>query len=276
MPPATSVRLWILAGLACLHATAVAADVKEGMNEADLLALKGPPSGKAVMAQRAIYRWPDMQVTVVNGAVTKVVTITPAAAAVEAPAPSTAGPSATGPGKAREPVAKLIPEPEQSVRRQIAAQFKLDGDKPLYARSVLGRALPDLQVAEWLGGIPARTQGRWTLVTFWATWSGPSRDAIPLFNQIHQELGPYLTVVGLTDEPSADVRALTSPKIDYTVALDPAARLKKELEITGIPHAILVDPKGIVRWQGYPFEPGHTLTLDVLRGVLAPTLPRKN
>lgn len=33
----------------------------------------------------------------------------------------------------------------------------------------------------------------------------------------------------------------------------------------GIPHVILIDPHGIVRWEGYPLLPGNKLTADVLK-----------
>jgi hypothetical protein len=29
--------------------------------------------------------------------------------------------------------------------------------------------------------------------------------------------------------------------------------MKRKLELRGIPHVIIVDPQGIVRWEGFPF-----------------------
>ena len=40
------------------------AQVYPDMDEADLLAVKGKPESKAMVGSKAIYRWPDMEVTV--------------------------------------------------------------------------------------------------------------------------------------------------------------------------------------------------------------------
>jgi hypothetical protein len=43
--------------------------VSVGMPAADLLKLNGAPQSKAVMGKKSIYRWPDVQVTLVDGKV---------------------------------------------------------------------------------------------------------------------------------------------------------------------------------------------------------------
>jgi hypothetical protein len=62
---------------------------------------------------------------------------------------------------------------------------------------------------------------------------------------------------------------MKTPAIEYFSAIDPAARMKKALEVKGIPHVIVVDPKGIVRWEGFPLLGGHELTEKVLADLLA-------
>jgi hypothetical protein len=58
---------------------------------------------------------------------------------------------------------------------------------------------------------------------------------------------------------------MKSPKIDYHVAIDPRATTKRAVEVRGIPHAMLIDPKGIVRFEGHP---GY-LSADGVAGLLA-------
>jgi hypothetical protein len=62
---------------------------------------------------------------------------------------------------------------------------------------------------------------------------------------------------------------MTSPAIEYASAVDTQGRMKKQLEVKGIPHVIVVDPQGIVRWEGYPLLTGHELTESVLKEVMA-------
>lgn len=45
---------------------------------------------------------------------------------------------------------------------------------------------------------------------------------------------------------------MTEPKIDYTIVSDTQARTSKAVEVAGIPHAMLIDPRGIVRFEGMP------------------------
>ncbi|MFI5356569.1 MAG: TlpA family protein disulfide reductase [Opitutales bacterium] len=140
--------------------------------------------------------------------------------------------------------------------------------KQIWAKSFLGRKAPALVVEKWLTPAPA-TEGKFVLIDFWATWCGPCRRAIPELNEIHAKLGEQVAVIGISDEPEAKVRAMKSPVIAYAVAIDPAKRMSSQLEIKGIPHVILVDPNGIVRWEGFPLLEGEELTLDVVRKIVA-------
>ena len=45
--------------------------------------------------------------------------------------------------------------------------------------------------------------------------------------------------------------------------------MKMALEVTGIPLIFLMDPDGIVRWEGFPFLDGHELTDAVIEKILA-------
>jgi hypothetical protein len=44
--------------------------------------------------------------------------------------------------------------------------------------------------------------------------------------------------------------------------------MKKEVEVTGIPHVLIIDPQGIVRWEGFPLLGGHELTEKVVADIL--------
>jgi thioredoxin-related protein len=73
-----------------------------------------------------------------------------------------------------------------------------------------------------------------------------------LLNQFQERFKDRLVVIGISDEPEAAVRRMTSPAIAYAVAVDQQKRMKRNLQVVGIPHAILVDPSGIVRFEGMP------------------------
>jgi len=134
----------------------------------------------------------------------------------------------------------------------------------LHAKSFRGAPAPQFVVEKWLTPKPAMT-GKFVLVDFWATWCPPCRGSIPHLNELQEKFKDQLVVVGLSDESEADIRRMTNPKINYAVASDTSGRTMSEVQITGIPHAILIDPKGIVRFEGMPHyltEKGMKVLID--------------
>jgi len=122
---------------------------------------------------------------------------------------------------------------------------------PLYAKSFLNQPTPVLVAEKWLTA-PPDIQGKFVLINFWATTSEACRASIPHLNGLCAEFKDRLVVIGLSNEPEEAVRKMTEPRIDYAVAIDTLARSFQAVEVSGIPHALLVDPKGVVRFEGMP------------------------
>jgi cytochrome c biogenesis protein CcmG/thiol:disulfide interchange protein DsbE len=148
----------------------------------------------------------------------------------------------------------LSVKPPAAVQEPPQAAVSSDDDfvaPKLYARSVRGHAPPPFAVEKWLTPQPDIT-GKFVLVDYWATWCGPCRRSIPELNAFFEKYHNRLVVIGITDETEDAVRRMTDPRIEYAVAIDPQARMMRALAITGIPHCILIDPHGIVRYEGMP------------------------
>ncbi len=121
----------------------------------------------------------------------------------------------------------------------------------IHARSVRGQPAPQLQVEKWLTDQPA-TDDKFVLIDFWATWCEPCRQSIPELNGFQKEFSDRLVIIGLSNESGREVRRMRTPSIEYAVAIDPQIRMAKDLQIQGIPHCLLIDPTGIVRYEGNP------------------------
>jgi hypothetical protein len=75
-------------------------------------------------------------------------------------------------------------------------------------------------------------------------------------------------VIGISDETQEKVESLNFLNIEYFSAIDTERRMYNSLEIKGIPHCILIDPNGIVRWEGFPTLTGFELTSEVIKGII--------
>ncbi len=141
-------------------------------------------------------------------------------------------------------------------------------DKKLWAKSYLNQKAPDLVVEKWISARPD-LKGKYVLIDFWATWCGPCRKAVPELNKFHEKFRDKLVVIGLSDESEETIRNFNKPALRYFSAIDTQSRTAKKFEVKGIPHCVILDPEGYVRWEGYPFLEGHELTEEVIQSILA-------
>lgn len=140
-------------------------------------------------------------------------------------------------------------------------------DKKLWAKSFIDKKAPEIVVEKWLTDKP-ETKGKFILIDFWATWCGPCKKAIPELNAFHRKFKDSLVVIGISDETKAKVRKMKTPKIEYYSAIDTHERLEKIYEVQGIPHCVIINPDGIVVWEGWPHLEGFELTEEVIIELL--------
>ena len=140
-------------------------------------------------------------------------------------------------------------------------------EKELYAKNFIGKKAPDLNIEGWIIEAP-ETDGKFILVDLWATWCGPCRRAIPELNEWHHKYGDKLVIIGLSDENEAKIKSMKAPSIEYPNGFDTEGFLKKTLHVRGIPHVILINPEGVIVWQGFPKLSGFELTPEVLEQII--------
>jgi thiol-disulfide isomerase/thioredoxin len=122
---------------------------------------------------------------------------------------------------------------------------------PVSDKSLLGKPGPALQVTKWLGDKP-ELKGKALLLYFWAPWSAPCRKTIPELNALQKACADKLLIVALASESQTEIEAIAEPKIAFASALDAKAKTRMAAGATSVPYVLLLDAKGIVRYQGHP------------------------
>ncbi|MBC8096905.1 MAG: TlpA family protein disulfide reductase [Akkermansiaceae bacterium] len=150
----------------------------------------------------------------------------------------------------RPPPPQAIEDKEDVAAPELDENGELVATK-LFAASFRGQRPPQFIVEEWFTPAPDVT-GKFVLVEFWATWARPCRESIPHLNELQSKFKDKLVVIGLSNETLEDIKKLTTPKMNYYVGTDTQARSLSAVQVRGIPHALLMDPEGIVRYEGQP------------------------
>ncbi|MCI0629116.1 MAG: TlpA family protein disulfide reductase [Phycisphaerales bacterium] len=125
------------------------------------------------------------------------------------------------------------------------------------ANDIRGKRAPDFYVDKWVTTRP-NAEGKVVVIDFWATWCPPCRASIPHMNQLASKFGDKVCFVGLSDEKSDNFELglrkhnLKLRDFKYSLALDPKDTMSRVINVTGIPHCIVMSKDWIVRWQGNP------------------------
>lgn len=93
---------------------------------------------------------------------------------------------------------------------------------------------------------------------------------MPHLNELHEKFGPRgLSIISVTSEGAGPTEKwVAENEVKYAYAYDKGGKLMRDMGVTGIPNAILINPAGKIVWQGGP----GGLTDDLIEEHLAGSL----
>ena len=124
----------------------------------------------------------------------------------------------------------------------------------------VGQPAPPFSVASHDGEARVTREnlkGKVVLVDFWASWCGPCRESMPLYDKLRAEFPTdRFDVLAINlDEEYSDAQAfLAKNKVSYPVALDPLGTTAQSFGLVGMPSSFLLDANGVVRQRHTGFK----------------------
>ena len=112
--------------------------------------------------------------------------------------------------------------------------------------------LPDLVLACLAGGREVNLSGlRGPLVVnLWASWCGPCREELPYYQQLHEQAGERVAVLGIDYEdtqPDAALEVAAEAGVTYPLLADPGGAVRVPFRVArGLPGVVFVDEQGTI------------------------------
>ena len=103
-------------------------------------------------------------------------------------------------------------------------------------------------------------KGQVVYVDFWASWCGPCRQSLPLYEALHKRLPAdrfQLLAVNLDEDTRDAERILDRHPVSYPVLLDPEGNSARAWSVPAMPSSYLVGPDGRLAHIYTGFKASH-------------------
>jgi thiol-disulfide isomerase/thioredoxin len=133
---------------------------------------------------------------------------------------------------------------------------------------LIGQTAPEISIQTWINGEAVRLEdlrGRVVLLEFWATWCKPCQEMFPKLKQLHEASGSqgleivaitrhYMAYDGTPESMQEELQLMQATVNQHGVKFSVGVAADESLQATyganGLPTAIIIDRRGLVRYAG--------------------------
>jgi peroxiredoxin len=136
------------------------------------------------------------------------------------------------------------------IKPEEATQF-IEEDSEAISLPFRGFPAPDFKLMDLNGNINRLSdyRGNVVLINFWATWCGPCRLEMSIFQaQFDSSQGEGFSVLAVNnDEPEDNVRFFVDGlNLTFPILLDPGAKVQQLYRVQRYPASYFVNPDGVI------------------------------
>ena len=130
----------------------------------------------------------------------------------------------------------------------------------------VGMKAPELKVAEWLSEVPDM-KGKFVALDFWGPSCKPCIAGFPHVNDLNRKYKDQVVfIAATTDDNPGDVYSFEAgAPVEFYSMMQKSKAWSEDYRIQGIPHMILVDPSGVVRYSGNGFELSDSMLAEIIK-----------
>lgn len=156
----------------------------------------------------------------------------------------------------------------------LAAVLLIFASPVLSAPPLVGVPAPDFALRSMAGANMRLSEhlGDVVLINFWATWSGPSRQEMPLLDALYakyQRAGLVMFGINIDEDAQEATEMAQTLQVSYPILFDARKNVSRAYQLGALPLTVLIDREGVVRYVSEGFKPGYEQRYtDQLRELL--------
>lgn len=142
-----------------------------------------------------------------------------------------------------------------------------------YSQDILkvGDKAPNINITDYILNAPKdkKIENKFIILEFWATWCAPCLSEVPHLNELQNKFKNRKDLIFLSltyEKPEKTKRTLEKIKFETVVVSDQTKETESKYNVEGIPHTVLIDNKGIIKWIGTPYDLNSSMIDDLLNG----------